>query len=132
MEEQDWWTDGRYSGRKVLIVDDIEMNRELLSFSLEDADIEVLTADNGQQAIDIVFSSKVDLVLMDIEMPIMNGLDATQKIRENNEYQQLPIIAMTGHSKDGDREKTGAVGMNDHLVKPIDPEDLFQVIKQWF
>lgn len=132
MEEQDWWTDGRYSGRKVLIVDDIEMNRELLSFSLEDADIEVLTADNGQQAIDIVFSSKVDLVLMDIEMPIMNGLDATQKIRENNEYQQLPIIAMTGHSKDGDREKTAAVGMNDHLVKPIDPEDLFQVIKQWF
>jgi CheY-like chemotaxis protein len=129
--DDEWWTDGRFSGKNVLVVDDIKMNQELLRFSLEDAEIEVLVADDGLQAIELLKSTSVDLVLMDIQMPVMDGLTATREIRNDLSLVRLPIIAMTAHAKESDKQASKEAGMNDHLVKPIDPDDLFDILKIW-
>ena len=76
-------------------------------------------------------NNNYDVVLMDIQMPGMDGLSATAKIRENPKYEHLPIIAMTAHAMPGDRELSIEKGMNDHLTKPIDPKLLYLTLKSW-
>ncbi len=120
---------------RVLLVEDNKINQQVASEMLERADITVTIANNGQEALNLLNTIENDLnydvVLMDLHMPVMDGFEATQKIRKNNELSQLPIIAMTAETVTGIHERCIGVGMNDYLVKPINPEELFSKLLQW-
>jgi two-component system sensor histidine kinase/response regulator len=88
-------------------------------------------AGNGQEALEKVRSGPYDAVLMDIQMPVMDGLEATRELRRDTQFRDLPVIAMTAHAMAGDREQSLAAGMNDHVTKPIDPDALFAVLLLW-
>ncbi len=119
-------------GRRVLLVEDNELNRFVATELLCDvAGMEVTLADNGQQALDRLAAAAFDLVLMDIQMPGMDGLQATRLIRANAALAHLPVIAMTAHAMAGDREKSRAAGMNDHVTKPFEPARLFETMLRW-
>ncbi len=119
------------TGTKVLLVEDNDINLELAIELLKDIDIEVHTARNGREAVEKVQSMEFDAVLMDIQMPEMDGLTATRKIREDQRFKSLPIVAMTAHAMKGEREKSIAAGMNDHITKPIDPPVLYQALLKY-
>ena len=108
--------------KKILVTDDNELNRLVASIILQNYGADVVEASSGQQAIDIINNQNVDIVLMDIQMPGMNGIQATRIIRENNKT--IPIIALTAEAIHGEREKSIAAGMNDYITKPF-KEDLF-------
>lgn len=116
------------AGMRVLLVEDNEINQEVASEILEDWGAVVTVAENGRKALDLV-STEFDAVLMDIQMPEMDGIEAAQKIRERDELSKLSIIAMTAHAMRRDKERHLQVGMNDHISKPINPEELLQVLK---
>jgi CheY-like chemotaxis protein len=118
-------------GARVLLVEDNELNREVASGLLEDAPVTVSAADNGEVAIRMLNESKYDMVLMDMQMPVMDGLTATRAIRQNSHFKDLPIIAMTANAMASDREECLEAGMNDHLAKPIDPGKLFEALLRW-
>ena len=118
-------------GARVLLVEDNEFNREVATGLLEDAPVTISTADNGEVAIRMLKESTYDLVLMDMQMPVMDGLAATRAIRQNPKFKDLAIIAMTANAMAGDREKCLEAGMNDHLAKPIDPDNLFKALLRW-
>jgi signal transduction histidine kinase/DNA-binding response OmpR family regulator/HPt (histidine-containing phosphotransfer) domain-containing protein len=121
----------RIRGSHVLLVEDNELNREVTLGLLEDAHLSIDMAENGQAAVEKVAEHNYDLVLMDMQMPVMDGLAATRAIRLKPQYQTLPIIAMTANVMDSDREKCTEAGMNDHIAKPIDPEALFAALLRW-
>ena len=116
------------AGLNVLLVEDIEVNMQIATELLMDVGIIVETAENGQIALDKVEEKNYDLVLMDIQMPIMDGLTASKRIRENPNKSTLPIVAMTAHALKTEFDKSIAAGMNDHITKPIDPIKLYQSI----
>ncbi|WP_332848810.1 hybrid sensor histidine kinase/response regulator [Massilia sp. S19_KUP03_FR1] len=118
-------------GARILLVDDNANNREVARDFLETARVHVNTAVNGAEAIAMVQAGDYDLVLMDIQMHEMDGLTATRRIRALGTYDALPIVAMTAHAMMGDREKSLAAGMNDHITKPIDPALLFGALLKW-
>ena len=118
-------------GMKVLLAEDNTINQIIATELLADAGVEVVTADNGEIALDILGKERVDLVLMDIQMPEMDGFTATARIRANPGLADLPIIAMTAHALPGDREKSLEGGMNDHITKPINPADLYDKLRRW-
>jgi len=95
--------------------------------------IEVTVVDNGQKAVEAVCQQQFDLVLMDVQMPVMDGLTATRAIRllDRPGVDKLPIIAMTANALDSDYQRSLEAGMNDHLTKPIAPEELHQALKVW-
>ena len=115
----------------VLLVEDNEVNQIIACELLSSMDYIVDVANNGQEAIDMLALGDYNIVLMDIQMPVMDGLTATQKIREKNEYKNLPIIAVSAHSLPADKEKSLDCGMNDHITKPIDPAILNTTIHKW-
>lgn len=119
------------AGRRVLLVEDNEINRELAIELLAIHGIAVETAVNGREGIALATTKQFDLVLMDIQMPEMDGLTATRLIRNNERLRDLPIIAMTAHAMSGDREKSLAAGMNGHITKPIDPQKLMETLNRW-
>lgn len=119
----------RFEGMNVLLVEDVSMNQELAIEILSKRRIKVTIANNGQEGVDAVKAGNFDLVLMDMQMPILDGCQATQNIREFN--QKLPIIAMTANAMAGDKQKCLAAGMNDYIAKPINPEELFTVMGKW-
>lgn len=120
------------AGARVLLVEDNEINQDVAVAILERIGLMVDVAGNGKEAVSILSSGKVfDVVLMDIEMPEMDGKAATRFLRNNPALAELPIIAMTAHALAGDREKCLEVGMNDYLTKPIDEEQLYRVLVQW-
>ena len=112
------------AGRHVLIVEDEPINREISLELLSEYDITADTAENGRQAIEQLKTKTYDLVLMDMQMPEMDGLEATRHIRAQSQYTLLPIIAMTANAFAEDRERCLKAGMNDFIVKPVDPEEL--------
>ena len=118
-------------GARVLLVEDNELNREVALGLLDDAHLAIDTAENGQVAVRMVAEQEYDLVLMDMQMPVMDGLAATRAIRLQPQFRSLPIIAMTANVMESDREKCTEAGMNDHLTKPIDPEALFAALLRW-
>jgi CheY-like chemotaxis protein len=118
-------------GARILLAEDNEINQQIALEILESAGLAVDIANDGQEAVEAVKAQRYDLVLMDIQMPIMNGMQATAGIREFKTAAELPIIAMTAHAMAGDREKSLAVGMQDHVTKPIDPKALFNAIIRW-
>lgn len=118
-------------GARVLLVEDNELNREVALGLLEDARLVIDQAENGAQAMQMITSNGYDLVLMDMQMPVMDGISATKSVRSNPKYKSLPIVAMTANAMDRDREACLAAGMNDHIGKPIDPEKLFAALLRW-
>ncbi len=118
--------------KKVLLVDDDMRNIFALTSILEDKGIQVMTARNGREAIDWVHKSPdLDLVLMDIMMPEMDGYEAMRKIRTTDSGKKLPIIALTAKAMRGDRSKCIAAGANDYLAKPVDSEKLVSMLRVW-
>ncbi|MEJ2282150.1 MAG: response regulator [Desulfobacterales bacterium] len=176
--ELDADTIGKISGARVLLAEDNEINQQVAREILAGADLKVTVANNGQEAVTAVRQNHFDVVLMDIQMPVMDGYAATRQIRmweggmrngevgrrkedcqqgaeakgqkadagniigetsdlnstarfPNSEFKSLPIIAMTAHAMAGDREKSLAAGMNDHIAKPINPQELFATLLKW-
>jgi CheY-like chemotaxis protein len=93
--------------------------------------VAVDVVEDGVGAVDAVRKRSYDAVLMDVQMPVMDGLEAARAIREEHPREALPIIALTAHALDGDRKRCLAVGMNDYLPKPIEPDQLFQALRRW-
>jgi|GEM_PF-174763 len=122
---------GPLVGRHVLLVEDNDLNRELATELLVDLGIKVTIAENGRDAVDMVDTRTFDLILMDIQMPVMDGLTATKLIRADSRFAALPIIAMTAHAMTGDRERSLNAGMSDHLTKPVDPAALNEMLLRW-
>ena len=122
---------GQLRDARVLLVEDNELNREVALGLLEDAHLSIESAENGEVAVQMVSARKYDAVLMDMQMPVMDGITATKAIRANPQLRILPIIAMTANVMATDREKCIEAGMNDHVAKPIDPDELFTVLLRW-
>jgi two-component system sensor histidine kinase/response regulator len=118
-------------GARVLLVEDNEINREVAIGLLEDAHLSIDQAENGAVAVQQLTKQDYDLVLMDMQMPVMDGITATKAIRANPRFASLPIVAMTANAMDRDREQCLAAGMNDHLGKPIDPAKLLEALLRW-
>jgi len=120
------------AGAHVLLVEDNEMNQDLAGELLTAAGISFMLAENGQQALDILASDEnFDGVLMDCQMPVMDGYTATRKIREQSRFSRLPVIAMTANAMAGDREQAIACGMNDHISKPLHVATMFATMAKW-
>ncbi|MCW8875831.1 MAG: YfiR/HmsC family protein, partial [Kangiellaceae bacterium] len=117
--------------RKVLVVEDNEINQEVAREILSQADMSIDLACNGQEAVQKATSNRYDFILMDIQMPIMDGYQAARAIRESYSFDELPIIAMTANAMGGDKEKCLASGMNDYISKPIRINEFFETISKW-
>ena len=118
-------------GAHLLLVEDNEINAELATELLNDAGVIVTLASDGEQALLALARQRFDGVLMDCQMPLMDGYDTTRAIRAQPQWQALPIIAMTANAMRGDREKALAAGMNDHVAKPIDVDAMFDTLSRW-
>ena len=114
--------------RRLLLVEDNEMNRDMLSRRLARNGYEVLIAVDGQQALDMVQQGHPDLILMDLSLPVMDGWEATRRLKQNPATQMIPIIALTAHAMDGDRAQIEAAGCNDYDTKPVELTRLLQKI----
>jgi PAS domain S-box-containing protein len=119
-------------GIKLLLVEDNEINQEVAGELLRDVGIEFELAENGREAVEMATTGNYSGVLMDIQMPLLDGYEATLEIRKTLSSENLPIIAMTANAMAGDREKALDCGMNDHVPKPIDPKLLYSAIRRWF
>ncbi len=119
------------SGVRILVADDNEINREVAVELLTKSGAAVQEAANGQDAVDRVFRERFDLVLMDIQMPLMDGLEATREIRSAAKFQQLPVVAMSANAFADERSRAYAAGMNDYIVKPVEPPDLLKTVAGW-
>jgi len=118
-------------GARVLLVEDNKLNQEVAEGLLASAQVTIDIAENGEEAVRMVAAVAYDAVLMDMQMPVMDGIEATRMIRADPKYAALPIIAMTANAMASDRDQCLAAGMNDHIAKPIDPDDLFAVLNRW-
>jgi len=119
------------AGRRVLIVDDDIRNIFALSSVLEDYGMDIRTADNGREAINLAQRGELDVILMDIMMPEMDGLETMKEIRKIPHCKDLPIVAVTAKAMKGDRERCIEAGAWDYLSKPVDREQLLTVLKAW-
>lgn len=121
----------RIAGLHVLLVEDNEINQQVAREFLGLAGVTVDIASNGKIAVEMVAETPYDAILMDVQMPLMDGYQATKIIRADSRHTDLPIIAMTAHAMQSEREKCLAVGMNDHVTKPIDPDRLYAALATW-
>jgi two-component system, chemotaxis family, sensor kinase CheA len=125
-------SNARLKGKKILVIDDDMRNVFALTTALENEEMEALFAENGREGIEVLENNPdIDLVLMDIMMPEMDGYEALQRIRQNPAYADLPIIAITAKAMKNDREKCIQAGASDYICKPVDLERLFSLIKIW-
>jgi CheY-like chemotaxis protein len=116
---------------RILMAEDNLINQRVLKSILSKVNLEVEIVNDGQEAVEAIEKQNYDMVLMDIQMPRMDGLTATEHIRETMKLHELPIIALTAHAMKGDKDKCIAVGMNDYLSKPIDPDELLRTLLKW-
>ena len=113
---------------RLLLVEDNEMNRDMLSRRLIRKGFEVLMAIDGQEGIDKALKEKPDLILMDMSLPVVDGWEATRRIKANPECCNIPVIGLTAHAMDGDREKCLQAGCNEYETKPVDLPSLLEKI----
>jgi CheY-like chemotaxis protein len=116
--------------KTILVVDDTEWNRDLIVQLLEDEYI-VLQAADGEQGVRLAEQDKPDLILMDLGMPVMDGWEATRKIKANDGLKRIPIIAVTSHAMVGDEIEARQAGCDDYLPKPIDEEELLKKVRRF-
>ena len=132
MLEQLHSADDVFRGKKILIVDDDVRNVFALTSVLEASGMEVLYAENGREGIELLRQNpEVDLVLMDIMMPELDGYETTRVIRQLDDFRQLPIISLTAKAMKGDREKAIASGASDYITKPVDTDQLLSLMRVW-
>ena len=116
--------------KRVLLVEDNDFNQELAIDLLEKKSMKVTLATNGQEALDILEQETFDIVLMDIQMPVMDGYEATRRIRAEKS-KELPVLAMSANAMEEDKQKSFEAGMNDHIAKPLAPKEMFYIIEKW-
>ena len=114
---------------KILLVEDNEMNRDMLSRRLKRRGYDVSIAVNGQEGIDMTIEENPDIVLMDMSLPVIDGWEATRQLKNNSQTQSIPIMALTAHAMSGDREKALEAGCDDYDTKPIDLKRLLKKIE---
>lgn len=119
--------------KMVLLVEDDEDNRDLVRFVLQRSKlgVELLIAENGQEAIDIATNRVPDLILMDMQMPVMDGWTAVPILKAKNETKNIPIIALTAQARPEDSARTLAIGCAEHHSKPVDPEELVSIVQKF-
>jgi two-component system cell cycle response regulator DivK len=117
--------------KTILVVEDQEDNRQILRDLLGASDYEMVEAENGQEAIDAVAKKKPDLILMDIQLPVMDGYEATRRIKANPDWKSIPIIVVTSYALSGDAEKARAAGCDDYVTKPYSPRQLLAKIREY-
>jgi CheY-like chemotaxis protein/HPt (histidine-containing phosphotransfer) domain-containing protein len=118
-------------GRKILLVEDNPFNQQVAQELLERIGVKVTLANNGSQALEQLHDATFDIILMDIQMPIMDGFEATRLIRENPALSKQCIIAMTANAMVEDRQRCLSAGMNDFITKPVTPDMLYQTLAKW-
>lgn len=121
----------KLAGANILLAEDNQLNQELAVELLHQAGIRVITANNGFEALELLKSQKFDCILMDCQMPILDGYEATRRIRALGEYDTLPILAMTANAMAGDIDRALDAGMNDQITKPVHVKDLYSVLAKW-
>lgn len=119
---------GRKRVSKILLVEDDEMNRDMLSRRLEKRGYSIVIAEHGQQAVEMAQTEAPRLILMDLSLPIMDGYEATRRIKENPQTANIPVIALTAHAMAGDEQKARAAGCDDYDTKPVELERLLAKI----
>jgi PAS domain S-box-containing protein len=120
-----------FAGTRVLLVDDDPVNREIMTFLLETAGLAPESASNGREAVAMARTGGYGLILMDVQMPVMNGVEATRAIRELPDMARIPILAVTAHAFDEDRNNFLAAGMDDHITKPTTSNQLCSIVLRW-
>jgi CheY-like chemotaxis protein len=120
-------------GRLVLLAEDDEDNRDLVEFVFQRSqlDIELLVAENGQEAVNLALEKKPELILMDMQMPVMDGYQAVTILKNDDQTRNIPVIAFTAQAKPEDRQRTREVGCVEHYTKPMDPEELLGLVKKY-
>lgn len=116
--------------KKILIVEDVEMNVDLLTQLLED-DYALVVAKDGGRGVEMAASENPDLILMDMSLPVLDGYEAARQIRANAALKHIPIIGLSAHAMSGDADKARAAGCDDYLTKPVNDELLFQKLAQY-
>ena len=117
--------------KRILVVEDQEDNRQILRDLLGNAGYELTEAENGEEAIAAVAKRRPDLILMDIQLPVMDGYEATRRIRTNPDLKSVPIIAVTSYALTGDEDKPIAAGCNGYVSKPYSPRDLLAKVRSY-
>jgi len=123
-------TEGK-AGRTIMVVEDYDDTRALLKFGLEGMGYSVLEASNGQEAVDIAERERPDLILMDLDLPILDGIAATQRIRQQAEMENVPIVAVTAYPMSYTHVKAFAKGCNEYMPKPIDMSKLAELVDRY-
>jgi two-component system cell cycle response regulator DivK len=116
--------------KKILVVEDVEFNRDLIVQLLED-DYQILSAADGAEGILLAERERPDLILMDLSLPVIDGWEATRRIKANEALKEIPIIALTAHAMRGDEEKARQSGCDDYLSKPLDEDLLFAKVESF-
>lgn len=119
--------------KRILLAEDDEDNRDLVAFVMKRSqmDIELLVAENGKEAVELAIREVPDLILMDMQMPVMDGYQATQMIKNDSKTTHIPVIAFTAQAKPEDKARTLQVGCVEHYSKPMDPEELLAIIRKY-
>jgi signal transduction histidine kinase/ActR/RegA family two-component response regulator len=120
-----------HPGKRILLVEDEPINREIAQMLLEDVGLAVDIAENGREAVEKVSATRYHIILMDMQMPVLDGLDATRQIRQLPECATMPILAMTANAFTEDKDRCFAAGMDDFLSKPVKPEILYATLLKW-
>lgn len=116
---------------KILVVEDNPLNMKLINVILSSEGVEVLEAENAEEGIEICKTAQPDLVLMDIQLPGMDGLEATRIIKNNKLLNHMPVVALTAHAMEGDEEKAYEVGFDGYITKPIDTDTFMESVRSY-
>ncbi len=120
-----------YAGTRILLAEDNPINQEVARTLLEEVDLDVDVANNGQEALELAHRNQYALILMDMQMPVMDGLEATRQLRRHEDYRHCPILALTANAFSEDNARCREAGMDDFVVKPVDPKTLYRVLLSW-
>jgi two-component system cell cycle response regulator DivK len=116
--------------KKILIIEDVDFNRELVVQLLEDK-YQVIEAVNGQEGLELADQERPDIILMDLSLPVIDGWEATRRLKADETLRSIPVIALTAHAMVGDEEKARAAGCDDYLLKPLDEDELLALVAKY-